>query len=79
MKTVINFSASKDANCIKIAEQIAKFYESEGVNVFNFYDFSLSPCGRCDYECIKQNMKCKINDIVNEIYESVSNSNEAIA
>ena len=37
MKTIINFSANRDANCIKIANQIAKFYKDEGVNVFNFY------------------------------------------
>lgn len=78
MKTIINFSANRDANCIKIADQIAKFYKDEGVNVFNFYETSLSPCGNCEYECIKQNVSCKIDDKLNEMYESVSNSTEAI-
>ena len=78
MKTIINFSANRDANCIKIADQIAKFYKDEGVNVFNFYETSLSPCGNCEYECIKQNVSCKIDDKLNEMYECVSNSTEAI-
>lgn len=78
MKTIINFSASKDANCVKIAEQISRFYKDEGVKIYNFYDISLSPCGNCDYECIKPNISCKIKDKLNEMYESVSNSTEAI-
>lgn len=78
MITIVNFSASKDANCIKIANHLKDLLNNKEIVIYNFEDFNLLPCGYCDYECIKRNEKCQINDKLNEIYESISNSEEAI-
>ncbi len=78
MITIINFSSSKDANCKKIAEYIKNIASDNEIKVYNFEEINLMPCGHCDYDCIKKNGKCLINDELNNIYESVSNSKEAI-
>ena len=52
--TIINFSASRDANCIKIANFIENMMPKKEVKIFNFHEINLLPCGYCEYECEKK-------------------------
>ena len=76
--TIINFSASRDANCIKIANFIENMMPKKEVKIFNFHEINLLPCGYCEYECVKKGDHCRANDKLIEIYETISKSEEAI-
>lgn len=68
--TIINFSGRANGNCSNISNILARKYESESVESFDFCSESVSPCGKCDYECFKEEKPCTI-DAVNRIFESI--------
>lgn len=68
---IISFSSRADGNCAQIARYIKSHYDSAVLYLFS--DFSISPCGTCDYECFKNNADCpNINDMENKLLEAVS-------
>ncbi len=68
--TIINFSGRANGNCSSIANIITRKFEKECVERFNFCDVNVSPCGKCDYECFKEDKPCDFDD-VNRMFDSV--------
>ncbi len=58
---IISFSSRNDGNCEKISEYIRSL-QNLSVKEYRFADFSIHPCGMCQYECFKNNRKCPYID-----------------
>lgn len=58
MKTcIISFSSRPGGNCARIAEEIARQTPGETV-VRDFSSLTVTPCGRCGYECFQERERC---------------------
>jgi multimeric flavodoxin WrbA len=71
-------SARKQGNCYDFAQFVLDDYKNKGVEteLINFYDYQITPCQRCAYECIQKldpakgtNSACPIQDDVRMIWE----------
>ena len=54
--TILNFSPRNNGNCSKIMDILCEIYNRTNVSKYNVGN--ISPCGNCDYECLKQGMLC---------------------
>lgn len=69
---IISFSSRAAGNCAAIAEYIKKFYGEEA-DKFCFCDFSITPCGKCNYECFSHKRSCPwSDDMENILLEAVA-------
>lgn len=73
---IINFSGRADGNCADISNILARKYEKECVERFDFCNVNVSPCGKCDYECFKEEKPCDL-DNANLIFESIASADLA--
>ena len=71
-------SAREHGNCYDFAEFMLKRFETAGVEteLVNFFDYSITPCQHCNYECVQEfdprkrvNAECPIQDDVKTIWE----------
>lgn len=71
-------SARRRGNCYYFARHVLKSLETKGVEteLVNFYDYRISPCYRCAYECLQYlepqkevHAPCPIDDDVRGIWE----------
>ncbi len=53
---VISFSGRKNGNCEKIGRLVCSLLQH--VKLYSFSDFTLHPCGGCNYECFDMREKC---------------------
>jgi multimeric flavodoxin WrbA len=71
--TALVISARQHGNCYDFAQFVLKRLEADGLEteLINFYDFQITPCQRCNYECIQHinSEKCPIEDDVRRIWE----------
>lgn len=73
--TVISFSGRRNGNCQRIAKRIMQFFECRNAVLYDFSDFSISPCGKCQLECFKEKSDCSyFGDMERAIYDSITNS-----
>lgn len=76
MVTIVSFSSRKDGNCNKIACFIRK--NIQNTVVYSFADFSVEPCGKCDYQCFANRQDCPfIDDMEYKLLEAICNSEMA--
>lgn len=54
---ILQFSPRKDGNCAKIGEYVRQFYQNNG-QIIPVGDEIFTPCGNCDYECLKPEVAC---------------------
>lgn len=71
-------SARKRGNCYDFAQLVLDRLQKNGIDteLVNFYDYKITPCQQCDYECIQHLDKqkgvdapCPIQDDVNLIWK----------
>jgi multimeric flavodoxin WrbA len=68
-------SARKHGNCCDFAQFMLEHLNAEGIEteLINFYDYNITPCQGCEYECIQrvdpQKRVCPIQDDVRLIWE----------
>lgn len=55
--TILSFSARKNGNCAAIAQYISNRFQTN-VRTFVIDENSVSPCGGCDYECLRADVVC---------------------
>ena len=55
--TVLNFSARENGNCAAICRYIANYFSRADVRIYNTSEL-ITPCGKCDYSCLKSGEKC---------------------
>lgn len=54
---ILNYSDRKQGNCTRVASYIAMHHSQTNVHTY-VIDSRISPCGGCDYECLKPKEKC---------------------
>jgi len=71
-------SARKHGNCYDFAQFVLDRLATNGLDteLINFYDYQITPCQGCAYECLqrldphkKKDLPCPINDDVRPIWE----------
>lgn len=75
MKTcIISFSSRPGGNCGSIAAEIARQLPGEAA-LFDFSALTVTPCGRCGYECFQDRERCPyIADPERAVCESITES-----
>lgn len=77
MNVMVSFSARKQGNCSKILDFCSKIMKN--TSVFSFSDFSVSPCGSCDYECFRSREACPhIHDMEFRILDAICRADSAV-
>lgn len=74
MLTFINFSGRTNGNCAGIADVVRACCGEEKVVLTNFSQPKISPCGDCDYPCLRTGETCPVEDGVVELYETIAQS-----
>ena len=76
---IVNFSGRKNGNCHDIAKLVEQLLVNDHkVKILEMYDLSITPCGKCEYECFYENKSCPYNeDDIDQIYTSIHTSDEA--
>lgn len=72
--SIINFSNRKNGNSQMIMKLLSELYVDEKVKAYNFSSMHISQCGKCSYECMKENEKCPYKDKIYEIYKNIISS-----
>lgn len=71
-------SARAHGNCYDFARFVLNHMQTNGIEteLVNFYDYQITPCGQCAYECMQRrdpqkgvNAPCPIDDDVRTIWE----------
>ena len=73
---IISFCSRKFGNCEQIADFIYKHFNNRtNVSVYKFSDFSIEPCGKCNYECFGNNTACPyFNDMEYTLLDQICGS-----
>ena len=58
--TILSFSGRENGNCGNICSEIAQFYMQTNMHSYKIDRDSFPACGGCDYECLKQGLKCPV-------------------
>jgi len=72
--TIVNFSGKNGfGNCSRIADYIFEKYKKKNViNVIKYSDYSVLPCGKCDYTCLEPDVyNCDFEDETSKIYKII--------
>ncbi len=81
--TALVASAREHGNCYEFAQFMAERLRKEGIEteIINFYDYRITPCQKCTYECVQKydpekrvNAHCPIEDDLTLIWEKVLSS-----
>ncbi len=71
--TALVVSARKRGNCYDFAQFVLDRLQANDIEteLVNFYDYKITPCQRCDYECLRKDSRiaCPIDDDVRLIWE----------
>jgi len=71
-------SAREHGNCYDFAQFVLDDYKKQGLEteLINFYDYQITPCQHCEYECLQRldptkgvDAECPIKDDVRMIWE----------
>lgn len=76
MKVVgLNFSSRVNGNCYSCVDYCLKRFKSKGydVEVINFFDYEVNPCGLCAYQCFYTG-KCIKNDDAKELFGKLTDA-----
>jgi len=73
-------SARRKGNCYNLAETILEHLKTKGfeTEILNAYDYKITPCNHCDYECFKSPKNCPIQDDVPKIWEKLKEADGVI-
>ena len=71
---ILNFSPRSNGNCGHIGDMIQTFYGYPSIRSYLIADM-FTPCGTCDYECLKPNVRCpSLSQEQAEVYEAIGNA-----
>lgn len=73
---VVSFSSRKGGNCAQIGKYLKSLHTD--AKLYDFSDFTIHPCGGCEYECFVPDGRCPwIQDRECELYENILSSAQA--
>ncbi len=70
---IVSFSSRRNGNC----SQIGKLLESvlDYAELFDFSNYSIHPCGKCDYQCFASAQNCPyLDDMEYQLLDAVTHS-----
>ena len=71
---LISFSSRENGNCAQVSQYILSVCDRID-RAYYFSDFSIKPCGTCQYECFKQSNSCPhIEDQEYALLDAISQS-----
>lgn len=78
--TVLVFSARQKGNCYDLAEIMLNQLKAKGTEteILNAYDYEITPCSHCNYECFESPMNCPIEDDVPIIWEKLKRADGVV-
>ena len=76
---IVSFSSRNHGNCEQISNQIRASYDKQtNVLHYKFSDFEIQPCGKCHYQCFKDNTACPyIGDMEYKLLDEICHSTMA--
>lgn len=71
--TALVCSARRRGRCYNLAEIMLNHLKTKGVEtqILNAYEYKITPCSHCNYECFKSPRSCPIQDDVPKIWEKL--------
>lgn len=70
---IVSFSSRADGNCSQIGKLLCSLIQD--AVLFDFSEFEVHPCGKCDYDCFTSRDKCPyIGDMEYHLLDAVTNS-----
>ncbi|MCL2670880.1 MAG: NAD(P)H-dependent oxidoreductase [Clostridiales bacterium] len=77
--TILNFSGRKNGNCHGIAQVVCAALAGHVLSLSEMHDMEIAPCGKCDYECFRENTACPYaGDNLIGIYKAICTADLAI-
>jgi len=78
--TALIFSARKRGNCYNLAKIILTHLKAKSVEteILNAYDYKITPCSHCNYECFESPRNCPIEDDVPRIWEKLKEADGVV-
>lgn len=74
MDIIVSFSSRTGGNCDQISACIRQGLGKQ-LKIYRFSDFSIHPCGNCQYQCLLDNMCCPhIQDREYELLDAICHS-----
>lgn len=69
----LNFSSRKNGNCFNTLDYCLKQFKEidHDIEVINFFDFNISPCGMCGYQCFQAG-SCVKQDEARPLFEKLA-------
>lgn len=68
---ILNFSGRNTGNCAEIGCYIANYHDNANILSYNVGEY-WTPCGKCNYECLKPNMLCPaLTDAQRQIMDAI--------
>lgn len=74
---ILNFSSRREGNCYALARLVQKLLPGN-VEILDFCDLDVRPCGKCGYECFRGGECPLAADGLPEIYEKIAGAGEVI-
>lgn len=73
---ILNFSGRNSGNCAEIGRFIKKIHKNTNIYSYNVGE-CWSPCGGCDYECLKPGLRCPVlTEEQRKIMDSIVNADK---
>lgn len=70
---IISFSSRANGNCSQVGKLLCSLIQD--AVLFDFSEFEVHPCGKCDYDCFTSRDKCPyIGDMEYHLLDAVTNS-----
>lgn len=75
---IVSFSSRIGGNCDQISEYIRSYIQNQAkILVYKFSDFTISPCGSCNYQCFAENTACPhYEDLEKTLLAQICSSNQ---
>lgn len=78
--TALVCSARQRGNCYNIAEIMLNHLKVKSVEteILNAYDYEITPCSHCSYECFKSPRNCPIQDDIPRIWKKLKEADGVV-
>ena len=74
---ILNFSSRRDGNCYGLARLVKEILSGD-VEIVDFCDLDVHPCGKCGYECFKGGPCPLAADGIPGIYERIAQAKQVV-
>jgi len=78
--TALVCSAREKGNCYNLAKIVLDHLQTQDAKteIINAYDYKITPCSHCNYECFQAQNNCPIRDDVPKIWEKLKEADSVV-